>query len=43
VLELKGDLNEMPAPLFGLVNMGFRKESFSKYYACYRKMVDLEA
>jgi hypothetical protein len=41
VLELKGDVNEMPAPLLGLVQLGCRKESFSKYYGCYKKIVTL--
>jgi hypothetical protein len=43
VLELKGDVNEMPAPLLPLVQLGCRRESFSKYYACYRKMVSAAA
>lgn len=38
VLELKGNVDEMPAPLLALVHMGCKKVSFSKYYECYRKM-----
>jgi hypothetical protein len=39
VLELKGTVDEMPASLYPLVHMGLRKDSFSKYFACYQKMI----
>lgn len=38
VLEIKGALDEMPALLKPLVEMGCKKESFSKYYACYEQI-----
>jgi len=41
VLELKGAINEMPAFLYPLVDMGCRKESFSKYNACFQKLTEL--
>lgn len=38
VLELKGAVNEIPVPLYPLVDMGCKKESFSKYGACFEKI-----
>ena len=40
VLEIKGALNEMPALLKPLVEMGCKKDSFSKYYACYEQITE---
>jgi len=39
VFEIKSALDELPAPLYPLTDMGFRKSSFSKYQVCYRKIV----
>lgn len=38
VLELKGSRYELPAFLSPLVEMGFRKTSFSKYSACFQQL-----
>ncbi len=39
VLESKGELRELPAPLRPLTAMGCRKETFSKYARCYQKVM----
>lgn len=41
VFELKSRDREMPARLHGLVDLGCRKASFSKYFACYMKHSDI--
>ncbi len=40
VLELKGVVEELPYFLHPLVDMGCKKESFSKYRACFEKLTE---
>ncbi len=39
VFELKGPLSQLPGSLHPLINLGCRKESFSKYGRCYEKIM----
>lgn len=39
VFELKGPLAQLPGSLYPLINLGCRKESFSKYGECYKKIM----
>lgn len=41
VFELKGTVNTLPGSLYFLTEMGFKKESFSKYLACYQQIFSL--
>ena len=38
VFEMKGPLDELPQVLHQLTGLGCQKESFSKYYVCYKKI-----
>lgn len=38
VFEMKGPLSQLPGSLYPLINLGCRKESFSKYGQCYEKI-----
>ena len=40
VLELKGAVNQIPVFVRPVVELGFKKESFSKYGACFQKMAE---
>ncbi|MFC1664779.1 VTC domain-containing protein [Pseudomonadota bacterium] len=39
VIEIKGKLDRIPEILYPIVDMGFRKTSFSKYSACFEKLL----
>lgn len=38
VLEIKGTNGQYPVGLRSALNLGFRREAFSKYYECYRRL-----
>jgi len=42
VFEFKGNSNEIPYPLHPLLQMGFKKTSFSKYGVCHEKLMGIE-
>jgi len=39
VFEIKGSVSDLPFHLYPLTDMGFEKASFSKYKACYEKIM----
>jgi len=39
VFEIKGNVSDLPFHLYPLTDMGFEKASFSKYKACYEKIM----
>jgi len=39
VFEVKGNESELPSSLYPLTDMGLKKSAFSKYSACYRKLM----
>jgi len=41
VFEIKGPIQELPVSLKPLILMGCRKSSFSKYQACYQKVMNV--
>lgn len=42
VFEVKSSLSELPEILYPLTDMGFQKSSFSKYSACYQKIMRVQ-
>jgi len=43
VVEVKGHLTKLPVVLQKVINLGFQKSSFSKYMACYKKIMQFDS